>query len=876
MILDRILKGFWGRYALYLSAFVALYFLMREKLDSIIFSLWDSWITVGEHPYLSIYLFCLLLAYPLYRIVKKREGKQVVNAAYVAYLFIPISAWYVIQLVWQTDKYYYLKGNDAFYIVLCFTILYALILIFTHINRDKAIETGQSLLLKDEPIKKIEDDKLGFALYVDSISTNILNIANIEEPFIFGIQGRWGSGKTSFINLVKANLKKEEPILILDFNPWMSGSVQQMTSDFFSLMAESTPEMRLKMKFREYGKVLAAADGTGIVGKVVESMCPNQDLRTIRETINGCIKRQDLRFVVFIDDTDRLDKEELLSVFKLVRNTASFSNTIFVLTYDRNYVDSILTSYFENSSIAEAYTDKIVNLQFELPSSTKDYYEILRREINDSEFIKAHPEIRLNDGDLPKEITNLFDSYRKVKRVFNALAVESGLPHFEKIPVKYTLVFFYIAYYQKEDYQMMKEAYHAVNNTNWLKDHKKIGESIGQSMWRYIHESKGVFSVELGNGSNKEENKKRIENLKTFIRNHQCLSSLFKTKEKNPFVKYINFLLKFNAIHYKEYKNRYETYGIDGYKGIKLELSNAINILERLIVIQDNFPKTFYAESVIDLLELFTRGTKNNVAEKDLKQYYQFLLGLLLNINNTEIDWGVLIKRINQHYAEYNWNGKELISILEWIDDSSNINKHPFFEFFSKFSKEKRYNLTSAVYREILSNLIDPGLTLPYEKNDVLISANRHLQSAIDNKLKYEPIEHAFFACYENIDPQTNVVTLSPKACCKFRRYIEESPDDFIYNCIRTTGEMDDFRVTLHPFLLKIFDDDKLSVKQYFKDIYITTKNEKSKKTCSIIRKHINKYLSDEIQKSERKLFQISDEDFDYIFKKEGNLAIRK
>lgn len=871
MILDRILKGFWVRYALYLSAFVALYFLMREKLDSIIFGLWDSWITVGVNQYISIFLACLLSCYPAYNLLSKRKKGDTITASPVVFIFIPISVWFIIQKVWTTDKAHYLEKDAAFQIILYFTIIYLIILVLSHLNRHKVIETGQSLLLKDEPIKDENNDKLGFTLYAESISNNIHNIVDNKHSFVFGIEGSWGSGKTSFVNLVKEHLEKHSHIRLLDFNPWMSGSAQQMTTDFFSLMAENTSSMRLRMKFREYGNALASTDGTGIVGKVVESISPSQDLGTMLESINECIAREQLRFVVFIDDTDRLDKEELLSVFKLVRNTASFSNTIFVLTYDRTYVDSILTSYFENSSIAEAYTDKIVNLQFELPSSTNDYYEILRREINDSEFIKANPEIGLKDNDLPTTITNLFDSYRKIKRVFNALAVESGFPHFEKIPVKYTLVFFYIAYYQKEDYQMMKEAYHAVNNTNWLKDHKKIGESIGQSMWRYIHESKRIFDVELGYNSNEEENKKRKKDLEIFIKDHECLSFLFKIKVKNPFVKYIDFLLKFNAIHYKEYKERYETYGIDGFKGIELNLSNANKILNHLLIIRDNFDYIFYRECANDIFYTFTTGYgKTHIGENDLEPYFEFLIALNLSTYNPYNNIESVLHSVNLHYDNYNNSNANLLAILEKLDETDKLSSDPYIQHYIKIDSNpnSRILLKTIVYLELIKR---SGKHILFEKTEVIESARKHLKNLISRKSSYELIEHAFFAC-GGIDSEVRIrydYPIDEKACSIFRQYITQYPDGFIENCIHDHSEWEDEKTcSLHPILMQIFDNNTDEIKQYFNTV--ECKSEKSQFMLKMINKYLDTYLQIDKEQNPYMTFSIPKKDRISIFNYEN------
>ena len=814
MILDRILKGFWGRYALYLSAFVALYFLMREKLDSIIFGLWDSWITVGVNQYISIFLACLLSCYPAYNLLSKRKKGDTITASPVVFIFIPISVWFIIQKVWTTDKAHYLEKDAAFQIILYFTIIYLIMLVLSHLNRHKAREAEPSLLIKDEPIENKGKDELGFTLYVESISKNICSIVNNKHSFVFGIEGSWGSGKTSFVNLVKEHLEKHSHIRQLDFNPWMSGSAQQMTTDFFSLMAENTSSMRLRIKFREYGNALASADGTGIVGKIVESISPSQDLGTMLESINECIAREQLRFVVFIDDTDRLDKEELLSVFKLVRNTASFSNTIFILTYDRNYVDSILTSYFENSSIAEAYTDKIVNFQFELPSSTNDYYKILRREINDSEFIKAYPEIGLNDNDLPEEITSLFDSYRKVKRVFNALTVESGLPHFKKIPVKYTLVFFYMAYYRKEEYEMMKDAYTAfeIDSLDYFIIYQLSNLKTGQSILKLIERRNNIKEPDSSIEANILEEKKSA--FEKFKNNNACTYYLLDNKDRKNIVKYFSFLFKLNAIHYKEYKERYNKYDIDGYKGLlPFELSKSHNILDRLLVIKREFGNTFYEECCIEIGDYFVKEEYKKVTNETIEEYCNFIVALALNYRVYDEYVKQAVETLIDYHTNSDLDKNILLAILAKVDNLD-AEEDYYSTYFKNFEPSQRYNVITKFYETFKLELDNDSRHLPFTIEELLDCQIEHLKQASATKQDYIVVRSILLSCTL---PKKGIDT---RAYDAFRIYIEEfKPEQFLVDFVQPTQIPYHFEINLSLHLVKTFGINRDATTNYFNSL---------------------------------------------------------
>ena len=61
----------------------------------------------------------------------------------------------------------------------------------------------------DEPVNylKEENDKLGINDYAKAL-TNF--IENTETPMTIGIQGEWGSGKTSLMNLLWKELEGEK------------------------------------------------------------------------------------------------------------------------------------------------------------------------------------------------------------------------------------------------------------------------------------------------------------------------------------------------------------------------------------------------------------------------------------------------------------------------------------------------------------------------------------------------------------------------------------------------------------------------------------------------------------------------------------------
>lgn len=99
----------------------------------------------------------------------------------------------------------------------------------------------------DQPIDQRKDDILNRSQFSDSLSNAIKEWEN-KESLVISLNGKWGTGKTSIINLVKESLNQEErsPTLII-FNPWEFSNTD-ITNKFFN---EISAQLQLKNEFEK-------------------------------------------------------------------------------------------------------------------------------------------------------------------------------------------------------------------------------------------------------------------------------------------------------------------------------------------------------------------------------------------------------------------------------------------------------------------------------------------------------------------------------------------------------------------------------------------------------------------------------------------------
>ncbi len=241
----------------------------------------------------------------------------------------------------------------------------------------------------DHPIYSLEDDTLGRGPTAQAFAEHILSL-DAGEGVVVGVLGRWGSGKTSFVNLARLELKKAG-VPILDFNPWMFSGAEQLVDSFFvelSAQLKVRPDLAdVGKNLEDYGEMFSGMSWVPFLGSWIEgargvAKLLGAFLQRRKEGIAGRKKKLwqsllalDKPIVVVLDDIDRLSTREIRDIFKLVRLTASFPQIIYVLAFDRGRVEKALT---DEGVPGRDYLEKILQLAIDLPAVPEN---ILQREI---------------------------------------------------------------------------------------------------------------------------------------------------------------------------------------------------------------------------------------------------------------------------------------------------------------------------------------------------------------------------------------------------------------------------------------------------------------------------------------------------------------
>lgn len=273
----------------------------------------------------------------------------------------------------------------AAYLTFVLSILYHVALTIFGRNINDEVNHG---LVSDDPIESNEEnDSFNRRDYARSIVSEIRKTVN-KRAFNIAIAGAWGSGKTSFLNLIKGEMDKEVDaekvkFITVNYNPWDFKEDKIIGLDLLKTIShELANEKELQEKFKGLMVSLQGMNQSPwykVIPYFLSGYSKEKSINEYREEIGTALQDQNKKLVIFLDDLDRLDGGEILEVFKTIRNSFDIANTFFVLGFDIDYVtDQIKDKVKGNDQNIRAleYLEKIFQMRLFMPSiSDYSYYQ---------------------------------------------------------------------------------------------------------------------------------------------------------------------------------------------------------------------------------------------------------------------------------------------------------------------------------------------------------------------------------------------------------------------------------------------------------------------------------------------------------------------
>lgn len=236
--------------------------------------------------------------------------------------------------------------------------------------------------LSDAPIGDPGEDRFQRAPFAQRIADSIID-SKSRNTMVIGIYGAWGEGKTSVLEMIEKQLAEKEEIVSLTFNPWRYKDEDGLLKQFFTLLADSLNTKLRKRKeiigevLKEYGEYIDIdIPFFGSPGKKAAragEALSRVSMEDLKKRVESILLENEKKIVVMIDDIDRLEKEEIHAVFRLVKLTGNFAYTTYILAFDENIVSAAIGERFGKGDQQAGFNflEKIIQVPAKIPLAQK-------------------------------------------------------------------------------------------------------------------------------------------------------------------------------------------------------------------------------------------------------------------------------------------------------------------------------------------------------------------------------------------------------------------------------------------------------------------------------------------------------------------------
>ena len=244
---------------------------------------------------------------------------------------------------------------------------------------------SQLQFLADEEIEREADDLLSNESQAKSFAETVL-ASGAHSGLVFGVDGPWGVGKTSFINLAERYWERAaDKVIVCRFEPLRYASEPDLADRLIRDLSAAIQSEVFAPEFRpaasRYSRLIKGKADVSFLGFKL-SLEPSQEtVDELLDDIDEVLRRIGRRVIVVIDDLDRLDAKTVNNVLFATRRTFKLSQATYVLCYDTE----VLAGGHEEGSRAREFLEKFVTVKLSLFVDSSSIRNFLQRDWEKSE-----------------------------------------------------------------------------------------------------------------------------------------------------------------------------------------------------------------------------------------------------------------------------------------------------------------------------------------------------------------------------------------------------------------------------------------------------------------------------------------------------------
>lgn len=320
----------------------------------------------------------------------------------------------------------------------------------------------------DKPIEQFSSDEFNIMPYIEGLGEFI---RECQTPMTVAVQGNWGCGKTSMMNMVRDKLRQDGGIIDIWFNTWQYSQFNMDNQLIITFLQHMIKKLKGSLPSDESGKGAAFKSAAKILkslsrdmtvgfvktyggeelgevaatylGSDAEEQDQAEQILELKEAFQKLISeaagRQGSRVVIFIDDLDRLQPMRAVELLEVLKLFVDCENCVFVLAIDTSVVfQGIREKYGRdiNDEKAQSFFDKMIQLPFKMPVA---YYKLdgliiklldfLREDLvtpqERDEYIRL---IRTTAEGNPRSIKRVVNSFLLTDKVAESKGLYAELP----------------------------------------------------------------------------------------------------------------------------------------------------------------------------------------------------------------------------------------------------------------------------------------------------------------------------------------------------------------------------------------------------------------------------------------------------------------
>jgi hypothetical protein len=312
--------------------------------------------------------------------------------------------------------------------------------------------------ITDRPIESLDADLLSVEHYAKALKNFIVES---NTPLTIGMQGEWGTGKTSLMHLVKELLDNDD-VATAWVNTWeyslfksanettpavLKGLLEKLvqsckerghwknTEEFEAMKEKAVNGMKIIGAFAARVAVQKATGESvdidfsrsdSLVSEVAEL---KQQIQDLINTIVSNNKNPLKKVVFFVDDLDRIEPADAVEVLESLKNIFDIDNCVFVLAIDYDVVIKGLEKKFGKKTDANerefrSFFDKIIQVPFSMPVGTYGIDNLLDTKLRElgvsipEEFKERFLDVLgLTVGYNPRSVKRFINTYSLLKRI---------------------------------------------------------------------------------------------------------------------------------------------------------------------------------------------------------------------------------------------------------------------------------------------------------------------------------------------------------------------------------------------------------------------------------------------------------------------------